>query len=168
MEIVEIAGIKKQEVRALIDEVPLIWNRGCGVFDQGMKPLLRNFGEKGNLLFGVHVHSMGQQYIVVILTEHDSETNKALMRIHMSSIGGLLGPKKYEEGEEKLRKAVEKSMDETLSAIRAKYTGDLSWRGVDFKCPLCGSLYFLPRKLIDKNGKTRCQNCDKLVSAKTA
>ena len=164
MEIVELADIDRQELRAFVDEVPSIWQKKSGVFDRGMMPLLRNFGEKGNLLFGVHVYSMGPG-IAVILTEHDSDANRAAMRIHMISLAGLGGPSEYGPGEKKLRAAIEELMDETLIEVRNQYSGDLGSRGKSFKCPNCGATYFASRRTINKEGKTRCQNCDKIVSA---
>ena len=165
MEIVELAGINKQEIRAFVNEVPAVWKKKSGFFDREMNPLLRNFGEKGNLLFGVHVYNLGSQCVAVILTEHDSDTDRAAIRIQMTTLVGLGGPSEDTRGEKRLRAAIEESMDETLVKVRDQYSGDLGWRGKTFKCPNCGATYFASRQTISKEGKTRCQNCDKIVSA---
>lgn len=157
--------MNRQELRAFIDEVSSIWEKKSGIFDRGMNPLLRNFGEKGNLLFGVHVYNIGSQSVAVILTEHDSDTNRATMRIHMTTLVGLGGPSEWGHGEKKLRDAIDECREETLAVVRAQYSGDLSWRGVSFKCPSCGASYFVSRRLVDSEGNTRCQNCNRIVSA---
>ncbi len=165
MEIVELAGINRQELRAFVDEVPSIWQKKSGVLDPGMNPLLRNFGEKGNLLFGVHVYNMGPQCVAVILTEHDDDSNRGTMRIHMATLAGFGGPSEWVRGEKKHRDAIDACMDETLDVVRAQYSRDSSWRGMSVKCPSCGASYFVSRRMVDREGKTRCQNCDKIVSA---
>ena len=155
---VEVEGISEEQMKEFLIRLPAIWSNNSGMFDSGLQPILRNFGETENVLFGVHAYRYTQNMVFIILSEYDRTERVATFNINGSKLAGWTAPSVFTKGEKKLRDIIE-GIDGN------------EWAGLvppperkgSFICPECNARYNLS-VIEEYEGKLICHNCGKRVN----
>ncbi|TFG26703.1 hypothetical protein EU527_19425 [Candidatus Thorarchaeota archaeon] len=152
MESVELFDIEGYEVKRIINVIPVYWYRWKALNEPSLVPVLRKFGKRDNLEFGVHIFVCGKMGIITILSEYLTDLKTVTFEILATSLSDWTGPKDNEQVEVLISEFIETILqDEFASPIQV------------FVCPECQAAYIINKDQDVKKGILECPYCDKSV-----
>lgn len=152
MQSVELFDIEEDEVRFIIDAIPVYWYRWKNVLEPSLMPVLRKFGKRDNLIFGVHIFVSGKNGIVTILSEYLTDLKTVTFEIFGVSLEKWKGPIDNENVESFISEIIEGILQDKF-VIPTQV----------FICPECEAAYIINKEYDVKKGNVECQNCGKTV-----
>ena len=152
MESVELFDVEEEEVRRILDALPVYWYRLKSLFEPSLVPVLRKFGKRGTLIFGVHIFACGKNDIITVLSEYHSDLKTANFDIQGNSLLSWSRIIENENAEIRISEIIEDILqDNFASPIQV------------FVCPQCEAAYIINLEQDVKNGLIECQGCGKSV-----
>lgn len=152
METVELFDIEEDEVKGILDVIPVYWYRWKDILEPSLVPVLRKFGKRNNLLFGVHIFACGKNGIVTILSEYLTDLKTVNFEISGVSLSNWSGPRDDVGVESRISEIIEDILQEEHASPTEI-----------FVCPECEAAYIIDLEHDVENGMIECQGCGKLM-----
>ncbi|MFW9927118.1 MAG: hypothetical protein ACFFDM_10140 [Candidatus Thorarchaeota archaeon] len=156
---VEVEGISEEQMREVLIQLPDLWDQKRGILIPTLDPILRNFGETNDFVFGVHAFRLGDNCVIIVLSEYHRGRDIATFSINATLLSGWGAPRTATKAEQKLCELIEMMSGEEWSG----FIHSPRLEGT-FICPKCNARYSLRTTRQVTDGRFECQNCGALVN----
>ncbi len=150
MEIIELFDIEEDEVRRILNLLPVYWYHMKSLPEPSLLPIIRKFNKKDKFVYGIHVFTYGNSVMLTILSEYLIDMKTVSFEILETLLPNPTELTRNDYVEIRISEIIE-------DILQDKYATPIQI----FVCPLCEAVFIINNDSDIQDEMIQCKKCNK-------